>query len=121
MLSNVESNGAKCGIKCSNTSILENYTIKHETVHLTTSKGIFFLKCRYCIFGSLDKTLVNGTIVLCDALDTGEEPLNAGAAGTIMQDDRYLDLAFSFPLPATYLNLSNGGEVYNYINTTRYI
>ncbi|GFZ15046.1 hypothetical protein Acr_24g0012360 [Actinidia rufa] len=73
---------------------------------------------RYCIFGSLDRTLVNGTIVLCDALDTREEPLNAGAVGTVMQDDRFLYVAFSFPFPATNLNLSTGGEVYNYINAT---
>ncbi|PSR88051.1 Cucumisin like [Actinidia chinensis var. chinensis] len=83
-----------------------------------TRQGFTREESRYCIFGSLDKTLVNGTIVLCDALATGEEPLNAGAVGTVMQDDRYLDLAFSFPLPATYLNLSDGGEVYNYINIT---
>ena len=68
----------------------------------------------------MDKALVNGTIVLCDALDTGKEPLNAGAVGTVMQDDRFLDVAFSFPLPASYLDLNDGSEVYTYINTTRY-
>ena len=78
------------------------------------------MKCRYCIFGSLDKTLVNGTIVLCDQLDTGEEPLDAGAIGSIMQGDRYNDFTFSFPLPLSYLCLDDGAKVSTYINTTRY-
>ncbi|PSR93152.1 Cucumisin like [Actinidia chinensis var. chinensis] len=83
-----------------------------------TQQGFTGDDSRHCIDGSLDKTLVTGTIVLCDALDTGEEPLNAGAVGTVMQDDRFLDVAFSFPLPTSYLDLNDGSEVYTYINTT---
>lgn len=78
------------------------------------------MKCRYCISGSLDTTLVNGTIVLCDQLDTGEEPLDAGAIGSIMQGDGYNDFAFSFPLSLSYLGLDDGAKVSTYINTTRY-
>ncbi|XP_057475364.1 cucumisin-like [Actinidia eriantha] len=72
----------------------------------------------YCFEGSLNNTLVNGTIVLCDTTSTGENQLKAGAVGTVMQDGGFTDFAFSYPLPATNLGLENSSEIYNYIKST---
>ncbi|XP_059625339.1 cucumisin-like [Cornus florida] len=74
---------------------------------------------RFCTSGSLNKTLVNGTIVLCDHLTDGETAFNAGAIGTIMNDDEGRTDGFSFPLPASYLGFEDGSAVYHYINSTR--
>ncbi|KAA8534154.1 hypothetical protein F0562_031653 [Nyssa sinensis] len=73
---------------------------------------------RYCISNSLDVTLVNGTIVLCDLLSTGETALAVDAIGTVMQDVVFQDFAFAFPLPASYMNLNNGSQISDYINST---
>ncbi|XP_074349649.1 cucumisin-like [Apium graveolens] len=73
---------------------------------------------RYCSLDSLDKTLVNGKIVLCDELNDGEGQIQAGAVGTIMQDGGFKDHAFSFPLSTSYLSLEDGAEVSTFINTT---
>ncbi|OMO76489.1 hypothetical protein COLO4_25555 [Corchorus olitorius] len=73
---------------------------------------------RYCWPGTLDETLVKGKIVLCDALDYMEGPLDAGAVGAIVQDSGYKDFAFTFPLPASFLELTDGSDILQYINTT---
>ncbi|PSR93151.1 Cucumisin like [Actinidia chinensis var. chinensis] len=71
----------------------------------------------YCFEGSLNNTLVNGTIVLCDTTSNGENQLKAGAVGTVMQNGGFTDFAFSYPLPATNLGLENSSEIYNYIKS----
>lgn len=76
---------------------------------------------RYCLPDSLSPDLANGTIVLCDGLSDGEPVAASGAAGAILHEDRLRDVALSFPLPASYLGSSDGGEVYDYINTTRFV
>lgn len=77
------------------------------------------IKCRYCTADSLDKTLVEGKIVVCDELDAGLTPLADGAVGTVMQDSVFRDVAFGFPLPASYISLSDGSSVLTYLNSTR--
>ncbi|RZC61319.1 hypothetical protein C5167_023068 [Papaver somniferum] len=74
---------------------------------------------RFCTTGSLDKALVTGKIVLCDFLTSGNPALSAGAVGTVMQDGGFKDVAFAFPLPASYLGLDDGSDVSLYLNTTR--
>lgn len=69
----------------------------------------------------MNPNLANATIVLCDGLSDGEAVAAVGAAGAILQEDRLRDVALSFPLPASYLGSSDGGEVYDYINTTRFV
>ncbi|KAL8552039.1 hypothetical protein ACS0TY_000920 [Phlomoides rotata] len=81
-----------------------------------TAGGATASESRYCDVDSLDPKLVNGTIVLCDTLSDGLGPLGAGSTGTIMQGSSYQDFGFSFPLPASYLGLDDGGQVYTYIN-----
>ncbi|RZC58167.1 hypothetical protein C5167_005463 [Papaver somniferum] len=76
---------------------------------------------RFCTTGSLDKALVTGKIVLCDFLTSGNPALSAGAVGTVMQDGGFKDVAFAFPLPASYLGLDDGSNVSLYLNTTKYL
>ena len=68
----------------------------------------------------MNKSLVNGKIVLCDALNWGEEATTAGAAGMIMRDGALKDFSLSFSLPASYMDWSNGTELDQYLNSTRY-
>ncbi|MCL7043337.1 hypothetical protein MKW94_017962, partial [Papaver nudicaule] len=63
--------------------------------------------------------LVTGKIVLCDLLTSGNPSLSAGAVGTVMQDGGFKDVAFSFPLPATYLGLDDDSNVTLYLNKTK--
>lgn len=70
--------------------------------------------------GSLDKNLVKGKLILCDHL-TATEPFNAGAIGVIMQGEGFQDLAYSYPLSASYMGLTDGHAISLYINATRYI
>ncbi|KAA8539667.1 hypothetical protein F0562_026359 [Nyssa sinensis] len=82
-------------------------------------KGHGGYESRFCRGDSLDPTLVNGTIVLCDALNFGADgAVSAGAIGTVMQDNGFKDFALSFPLPASYLSSINGTEIFQYINST---
>uniref|UniRef100_A0A7N2MFY2 Cucumisin n=1 Tax=Quercus lobata TaxID=97700 RepID=A0A7N2MFY2_QUELO len=74
---------------------------------------------RYCYEDSLDKNLVKGKIVLCDVENYGVGQLLAGAVGTVMQGRRPSSGAFAFPLPAAYLSLEDGGDIYLYIDSTR--
>ncbi|KAL4621001.1 hypothetical protein ACB092_06G197000 [Castanea dentata] len=73
---------------------------------------------RTCNDDSLDKNLVKGKIVLCDGENDGTGQLFAGAAGTVMQGRRPDSSAFAFPLPAAYLSLEDGANIYSYINST---
>lgn len=67
----------------------------------------------------MDPDFASGTIVLCDGLGDGEPVAAIGAAGAILYEDQLRDVALSYPLPASYLGLVDGAEVYAYINTTR--
>ncbi|XP_059625397.1 cucumisin-like [Cornus florida] len=83
-----------------------------------TRAGFDGSESRYCISDSLDPTLVNGTIVLCDEQSEGDAAFAAGAVGTIMNDDGFKDYSFSYILPASYLSSKDGSGVYQYINST---
>ncbi|KAK3034946.1 hypothetical protein RJ639_032346 [Escallonia herrerae] len=74
---------------------------------------------RYCFRNSLDSNLVKDKIILCDSFGNGASALVAGAAGTVMRDEGNKDVAYVFPLPATYLGVEDGATVFNYINSTR--
>ena len=68
----------------------------------------------------MDKSLVHGKIVLCDWLTSGKGAIDAGAVGTVMQDGGYSDNAYTYALPATYLDPRDGIKVHRYLNATRY-
>ncbi|KAL5991679.1 hypothetical protein ACLOJK_012588 [Asimina triloba] len=71
---------------------------------------------RICEVGSLDDRQVKGKIVLCD-FSRGFGPLLAGATGAIMLQEG-VDVAYSYPLPATALG-NPGLQIFSYINGTR--
>ena len=88
---------------------------------MVVKKWNLLYKCRYCDYDTLDKKMVKGKIVLCDVENEGIGQLSAGAIGTVMQGRRPSSASFAFPLPATYVSLEDGGNIYSYINSTRYI
>ena len=97
------------------------------TVPMTFQHGnkkmkLFLQKCSRCLTNSLDPNLVKGKIVLCDVANDGVGQFIAGAVGTVMQNQGPTTLtpARAYPLPASRLSLQNGGDIYSYINSTRY-
>lgn len=75
-----------------------------------------------CIEDSLDKSVVEGKIVLCDSFVVPKKTatlVRAGAVGLVMQGASSRDVAYSYPLPASYLDVDNGGDVHLYINSQR--
>jgi hypothetical protein len=64
--------------------------------------------------------VVEGKVVLCDQISGGEEARASHAVGSIMNGDDYSDVAFSFPLPVSYLSSSDGADLLKYLNSTRY-
>ncbi|KAH9618384.1 hypothetical protein KSS87_008519 [Heliosperma pusillum] len=69
---------------------------------------------RYCRGDSLDKTLVQGKIVICDALISGEALFIGGAAGMILHGLDKQDQPLSFPIPASYLRVEQATHVLSY-------
>ncbi len=81
---------------------------------------LFLQKCSWCLTNSLDPNLVKGKIVLCDVANYGVGQFIAGAVGTVMQNQGPTTITSAYPLPASELSLENGGDIYSYINSTRY-
>ncbi|WCJ19692.1 Subtilisin-like protease SBT4.3 [Euphorbia peplus] len=83
------------------------------------SGGYSGAESRYCAAESLNKTLVEGKIVLCDGL--AEDDMNSiGVRGLVSaQEQDHTDIAFSFPLPASLLSSVNNANALKYITTTR--
>ncbi|OAY38520.1 cucumisin isoform X2 [Manihot esculenta] len=75
------------------------------------------ISSRLCISGSLNKTLVEGKIVLCDAATIGTGAVAAGAVGSIMQNGFFKDVAASFILPSSVLSMSDGAHILEYLNS----
>ncbi|KAJ9557724.1 hypothetical protein OSB04_012338 [Centaurea solstitialis] len=74
---------------------------------------------RFCIEdNSLDKNLVQGKIILCDWISTGEVQMLAGAAGTVMSYDT-LDGIGSYPLPVSVVKFEQAESIFQYIRSTR--
>ncbi|XP_035548784.1 cucumisin-like isoform X1 [Juglans regia] len=97
----------------------EMYPIIYGGDAPNTTAGFEGSSSRYCDPGTLDQNLVKGKIVLCDFLGDGEGALLASAVGTVNKGPGRRDIAFSFPLPASYLDVVDGSNVYFYINSTR--
>ncbi|GMP23184.1 hypothetical protein CsSME_00000872 [Camellia sinensis var. sinensis] len=86
-----------------------------------TQAGFNGSESRNCSTNSLDKTLVNGTIILCNQLigSLYGAAIDAGAIGILVHDDDFQDdSAFEFSLPASFLNSKDGSGVSHYINST---
>lgn len=77
-------------------------------------------ECRFCSGDSLDENLVKGKIVLCEGRSKATGAFYSGAVGALTQGQNFRDSPFSFPLPASYINLPDGAQVFVYINSTGY-
>ncbi|XP_038995026.1 cucumisin-like [Hibiscus syriacus] len=73
---------------------------------------------RFCLHDSLNRHLVKGKIVVCDTIVSGREPLVAAAIGALFQDNEPKDVAFSFPLPASHVDMVDGSRIFVYLNST---
>ncbi|KAI3851470.1 hypothetical protein MKW92_038210 [Papaver armeniacum] len=77
---------------------------------------------RSCESGCLDKDLVEGKIVICDAAKAVTEAFTAGAQGTILVSDPSLarfDVSSVYPLAASLINTTNGDIVKSYFESSR--
>ncbi|XP_048139954.1 cucumisin-like [Rhodamnia argentea] len=83
------------------------------------AQGFNSTRSSLCVKDSLNSALVKGKIVLCDALTSADAALTAGATGSIMRNLGSTDVAFTFPVPASFLNAADGSEVSHYLNSTR--
>ncbi|GLJ18268.1 hypothetical protein SUGI_0323030 [Cryptomeria japonica] len=76
-----------------------------------------------CGFYSLDRSLVQGKIVLCNLKDGSNQPDGgvyvSGGAGAIIMYDYFNDTAFSFMVPTTVISTEQGEAIRSYINSTR--
>ncbi|KAG6397001.1 hypothetical protein SASPL_143162 [Salvia splendens] len=75
---------------------------------------------RYCLEGAMNTDILAGKIVYCEALFDGVAILLANGVGTIMSDVTFdtPDYAFSWSLPATFINPEDGKKVLNYIRSS---
>ncbi|CAN0837714.1 unnamed protein product [Linum grandiflorum] len=85
-----------------------------------TTSGHNSSNSRFCDPGTLDKNLVQGKIVHCDAGSGDlEEQIRVGAIGSIMAfSSRDDDVAFNFPLPASVVTDVEGAAIVDYIHST---
>ncbi|KAE8718057.1 Cucumisin [Hibiscus syriacus] len=83
-----------------------------------TSQGYTSEDSRYCDLETLDKTLVEGKILFCDYDSQAYGPVDAGAVGAVFQNSKRKDYVFPYGLPLSNLNLDDGRNVFNYVNTT---
>lgn len=62
--------------------------------------------------------------MLCDSFMPSKETaplLTAGAAGVVMQKLEHNDVAYSYPLPASVLDVENGRNLYLYLSSPGYV
>ncbi|KAG4181400.1 hypothetical protein ERO13_A10G224800v2 [Gossypium hirsutum] len=83
-----------------------------------TSRGYTSEDSRFCVPGTLNETFVKGKIVFCDYNSDGTGPAEAGAIGAVFQSGAHKDYVFTYSLPLSNLNLDDGRNVLNYVNTT---
>lgn len=76
-----------------------------------------------CAEGSLDPAKVKGHLVLCRMITWGSDSVvkSAGADGTILQSDQFLDHPHLYMTSATMVSTSDGASIDAYIRSTRYV
>ncbi|KAI9078350.1 hypothetical protein K1719_039726 [Acacia pycnantha] len=84
-----------------------------------TKAGFDGSSSRSCSEGSLDPNLVKGKIVLCEGRNKAEGAFMAKAVGALTQGQTSRDYGWSFPLPASYIDLKDANNIFVYINSTR--
>ncbi|KAH9331348.1 hypothetical protein KI387_003456 [Taxus chinensis] len=87
-----------------------------------TSGGFSSQDSSGCVPNSLDRSKVEGKIVLCYFVDLADPPDGvvyvSGGAGVIIMGVAGSDTAFSFMIPATVISQAQGDVVRSYINST---
>ncbi|GMI76448.1 hypothetical protein like AT5G59100 [Hibiscus trionum] len=83
-----------------------------------TSQGYTSEDSRYCDPDTLNRTLVEGKIVFCDYYTEGDGLIEAGAVGGVFNNEKRKDYVSPSALPLSNLNLDDGRNVFNYVNTT---
>ncbi|CAK9169295.1 unnamed protein product [Ilex paraguariensis] len=85
------------------------------------SKGANFTGCNNaCDYGTLSENKVKGKIVLCLGYTGQDGTINdLHGSGTIMTTDQFSDVAFTFLLPATLIDVKAGEKIDRYINSTK--
>ncbi|KAK7854856.1 subtilisin-like protease sbt4.4 [Quercus suber] len=68
----------------------------------------------YCKQGCLDKTLVEGSYVLCNSIVGDYEAFSAGALGAVVRNEPYADVADVAALPSLLLNAAEHDLVLSY-------
>ncbi|XP_065869776.1 cucumisin-like [Euphorbia lathyris] len=103
-----------------NTFSIENtmYPIIYAGNALNTSSGKTGSSPRSCMLDSLNNTLVEGKIVLCDDRFDEEYLLSIGAFGIVSNFGSRGDVAYIFALPATLISPTNMTYVLKYLNST---
>ncbi|WCJ19703.1 Subtilisin-like protease SBT4.3 [Euphorbia peplus] len=72
----------------------------------------------YCVRGSMNKSLVQGKIVICnDELVNTEGAIDAGAVGSIMRFG-IKRIARTFDLPVSVISISDEADILEYLETT---
>ncbi|PON49813.1 Subtilase [Parasponia andersonii] len=101
-----------------NTSGLKNVPIIYggDARNTTGSEGS---SAGNCFVESLDKNLVKGKIVLCDAVFASNGPISAGAVGLVIPGRDNGERSRIFALPTAFLSTENATKVHIYINSTR--
>ncbi|GKU97605.1 hypothetical protein SLEP1_g10732 [Rubroshorea leprosula] len=79
--------------------------------------GLKGVDARNCYPDNLDKKKVKGKIILCKDMNAGIGLVEAEAAGMVMQNGSFDDVAYDYFLPASYL--SNGSALFNYLKGTK--
>ncbi|KAK2990924.1 hypothetical protein RJ640_021899, partial [Escallonia rubra] len=110
------------GISVNTFQLNHSYPLIDASDAPNTLLGVNGSISRYCLNNTLDKNLVKGKIVLCDAslgTSLGQEELLAGAAGSVTQNMVFKDIALSFALPATAISSDQGHNISDYIRSAR--
>ncbi|XP_073221193.1 cucumisin-like [Cicer arietinum] len=73
-----------------------------------------------CSTNSLDDKMVKGKIILCEANIGVPEAIRVGAIGILIQGQTNVDLAFSYPLPTSYLRWKDAIKIKKYIHSSSF-
>ncbi|XP_004514953.1 cucumisin-like [Cicer arietinum] len=96
------------------------YTIIYSGDAPNTIAGFDRHTSKNCSTNSLDDNMVKGKIILCEAIIGVPEAIRVGAIGILIQGQTNVDLAFSHPLPTSYLRLKDAIKIKKYIHSSSF-
>ena len=78
------------------------------------------LLCRNCIEGCIDRSKVHGKILICENVQGYFVAVDAGAAGSIVNNERSREVYLVVSIPTSVVNSKEYSEVLSYKNSTKY-